>query len=262
MDGANKVIVVKIGGSTLGSHDTTLEDLIGLQKRGVLTVVVHGGGKIISQWMKRQGTLPRFVRGLRVTDETSLKVVTAVLTGLVNKELVAALIARGGRAMGLSGVDGGLLQAEFQDRELGFVGRVVAVDCTLVQQALKGGYMPVVAPVGLHRVDGSAESGCLLNINADTVAGEVAYALGATRLVFLTDVEGLADSSGRLLTRVSLRQGRDLLTSGTVKEGMLPKLEACLRAAERGARAQIVDGRQPGALVQCLEGATLGTTIE
>ena len=118
----DRPIVVKIGGSTLGSHDTTLEDLVSLQQDGVKLIVVHGGGQIINQWMEQQGSMPRFVRGLRVTDAKSLEIVTAVLTGLVNKQLVASLIGLGGKALGLSGVDGGLLEARVADRELGYVG--------------------------------------------------------------------------------------------------------------------------------------------
>ena len=261
MAAADSIIVVKIGGSTLGSEDTTLEDLVTLQRRGVKTVVVHGGGKIITQWMKRQGTIPRFVRGLRATDESSLQIVTAVLTGLVNKELVAAIMVRGGKAMGFSGVDGGLLQAEFQDPELGYVGKVVHVDPAPLQPCLAADYIPFVAPVGLHRIDGSDHSGCLLNINADTAAGEIAVALEAQRLVFLTDVEGVLDSSGRLIPRIPLRRGWGLLHSGAIKGGMLPKLEACLLAAEHHATAQIIDGRKPGALLDCLEGKVSGTII-
>ena len=164
----DKPVVVKIGGSTLGSHDTTMEDLVALQRDGVKLIVVHGGGTIISQWMERQGTIPRFVRGLRVTNGESLEIVTAVLTGLVNKQLVASLIALGGKALGLSGVDGGLLEAELADQELGYVGDITRVNPQPLLQVLEGGYIPLVAPVGLHRVDGSPYSGSLLNINGDT----------------------------------------------------------------------------------------------
>ena len=259
---ADPVIVVKIGGSTLGNQDTTLDDLVALQRRSKKVVVVHGGGKVISQWVERQGTIPRFVRGLRVTDEASLQIVTAVLTGLVNKEMVAAVIALGGRAMGLSGVDGGLLQAQFQDPELGYVGKVVHVDTAPIEGVLGGGYIPFVAPVGLHRLDGSDMGGCLLNINADIAAGEIAVALKAERLLFLTDVEGVLDNSGGLIPRVFLRQGWEMLRSGVIKGGMLPKLEACLVAAEQGVKGQVIDGRKPEALRRCLEGEISGTLVD
>ena len=254
-------IVVKVGGSTLGSHDTTLQDLAALQRQGVPVVVVHGGGSVISQWMEKQGARPRFVRGLRVTDLQSLEIVTAVLTGLVNKQLVASLTGLGARVLGLSGVDGGLLEARVADEDLGYVGEVTRVDTGPLDNALEGGYIPLVAPVGLHRVDGSAYSGALLNINGDTVAGELARAVGSGRLVFLTDVEGVMDGSGRVMRRLNARSARAMLASGVVRGGMIPKLTACLRALERVPTAQVVDGRKPGALMKSLEGSSTGTTV-
>ena len=253
--------MVKVGGSTLGSHDTTLKDVVALQQEGVKLIVVHGGGNVISRWMERQGAIPRFVRGLRVTDAQSLEVVTAVLTGLVNKQLVASLLSLGGKALGLSGVDGGLLEARVADPELGYVGEVTKVNPEPLLQALEGGYIPLVAPLGLHCMDGSTYSGSLLNINGDTAAGELAYAVDAEGLIFLTDVEGIMDSSGRVIHRLSLRNARLLLTSGVVKGGMIPKLEACLRALERVPGAEIVDGRKPGALMDCIRGVPGGTHI-
>lgn len=258
---ADKPVVVKIGGSTLGSHDTTLEDVVALQKDGVKLVVVHGGGNIISQWMERQGTVPRFVRGLRVTDKQSLEIATAVLTGLVNKQLVASLLALGGRAIGLSGVDGGLLEAEAIDQELGYVGSVTRVNPEPLTMALENGYIPLVAPLGVHRADGTALSGCLLNINGDTAAGELAHALSGERLIFLTDVEGIMDGSGRVIPRLNLRTARVLLGSGVVRGGMIPKLEASLRALEQVAVTNIVDGRRPGVLMECIRGTVTGTQI-
>ena len=135
-------IVVKIGGSTLGSHDTTLKDLVTLQNQGVDVVVVHGGGNVISQWMQRQGIPPQFVNGLRVTDEASLEIVVAVLTGLVNKELVAQMHELGGRAIGISGIDGGLLEARVANPELGFVGEIATVNSGPITALLGGGYPP------------------------------------------------------------------------------------------------------------------------
>jgi acetylglutamate kinase len=255
------IVVVKIGGSTLGSHDTTLEDLVALQRNGANLVVVHGGGSIISQWMERQGAVPRFVRGLRVTDAQSLEIVTAVLTGLVNKQLVASLISLGGSSIGISGVDGGLLEAQVADEELGYVGDVTKVNPRPLLQALKAGYMPLVAPLGLHCVDSSPYSGSLLNINGDTVAGELALAIGAHRLIFLTDVEGVMDGSGRVIPRLNERSARLLLSSGVVRGGMIPKLSACLRALERVPMTEIVDGRVPGVLMDCLTGAHTGTQV-
>ena len=254
-------IVVKIGGSTLGDHDTTLADLVTLQRRGVSPVVVHGGGKVISDWMVRQRVRPRFIRGLRVTDRASLDIVTAVLTGLVNKSLVASISALGGRAIGLSGADGGMLTAEVQDPELGLVGRIVDVNREPIDAVLGLGCIPVIAPVSLDASASSGEGTGLLNVNADTVAGEVAAALGASRLLFLTDVPGVLDSSRRLIPRLTARQARGLMRSRIVAGGMVPKLEACLTAVESESVAQIVDGRSSHALLGSLSGEVVGTRI-
>lgn len=254
-------IVVKIGGSTLGSHDTTLEDLVALQKEGINPVVVHGGGKTITEWMEKQGVRPQFVRGLRVTDAPSLEIVVAVLTGLINKTLVASVLARGGMAIGVSGVDGGMLQARVLDPQLGLVGGVVAVNTAPIKAVLDAGCIPIIAPVAVHCADGSGQAGTLLNVNADTAAGEIAAALGAARLVFLTDVEGVLDSSKRLIPRLTQRQAEDLMHSNVVGGGMVPKLEACLTALRRGSISQIVDGRKPGALRDSIAGRALGTRI-
>lgn len=248
-------VVVKIGGSMLGQHDTTLDDLVDLQRREVPVVVVHGGGKTISDWQKRQQLETRFVDGLRVTDAESLSVAVAVLAGVVNKELVASIAARGGRALGLSGADGGLIQARVRDPRLGFVGEVERVDCRLLDAALAAGYLPLVSPIGL------GPAGQLLNINGDTVAGEMAVALGAHTLVFLTDVPGIVGKEGRVLERLDVAEARELQTNGIVSGGMIPKVKACLRALTSVGAAQIVDGRLPHALIECLDGRARGTTI-
>lgn len=254
-------IVVKIGGSTLGSHDTSLKDLVTLQQQGREVVVVHGGGPVISQWMQRQGIPPRFVNGLRVTDAASLDIVVAVLTGLVNKELAGRLHRLGGRALGLSGLDDGLLQARIANPELGYVGEITRVNPEPLRLALAGGYMPLLAPLAMQELDGTEHAGGPLNINGDTVAGELAWALGAERLIFLTDVPGVMDGNGRVLARLDRRRARLLLGSEVVKGGMIPKLEACLRALEQSAAADIVDGREPGALLECVAGQGRGTRL-
>ncbi len=254
-------VVVKIGGSTLGSHDTSLKDLVTLQRQGVRLVVVHGGGNVISQWMRRQGIPPQFVNGLRVTDAPSLEIVVAVLTGLVNKELVGLLHHLGGKAIGISGVDGGMLEARIVQPELGYVGEVTHVNPEPVQAILDLGYIPMVAPLAIHCQDGADRAGGSLNINGDTVAGELAHALGAERLVFLTDVPGIMDVNGRVIPRLDRQRAQMLLQSGVVRGGMIPKLAACLRALERIAVADIIDGRQPEALLGCLEGRVSGTRI-
>ncbi len=254
-------VVVKIGGSTLGSHDTSLKDLVTLQNEGVALVVVHGGGPVISQWMQRQGILPRFVGGLRVTDAASLEIVVAVLTGLINKMLVSTLQQLGGRSIGISGIDGGLLEARVADPDLGYVGQITRVNDAPIRALLEAGYIPMVAPVAAHCRDSPDHAGGPLNINGDTVAGELAFALGAHRLVFLTDVEGVMDGSNRVVRRLDRRRAEMLLRSGVVRGGMIPKLESCARALERSSVANIVDGRRPDALLDCLNGRSTGTTI-
>ncbi len=254
-------IVVKIGGSTLGSHDTSLKDLVSLQQNGSDVVVVHGGGNVISQWMQKQGIPPRFVDGLRVTDAPSLEIVVAVLTGLINKELVSSVQQFGGRAIGISGIDGGLLEARIAKPELGYVGEIERINSAPLETILASGYIPMVAPLAAHCRDGSEHSGSPLNINSDTVAGELAHALGAQRLIFLTDVEGIMDGGNRVIRRLDRRRAKMLFQSGVVRGGMIPKLAACLRALERSPVANIVDGRQPDALLSCLQGSSVGTTI-
>ncbi|MFH1484692.1 MAG: acetylglutamate kinase [Chloroflexota bacterium] len=248
-------IVVKIGGSTLGSHDTTLEDLVALQKQGKAVVVVHGGGKAISEWLDRVGVPTRFVRGLRVTDADSLKVVVGVLAGVVNKDLVAAIRKLGGQAMGLAGVDGGLIQAKVQGPDLGLVGEITGVDYGVLNHLLDAGYIAVIAPIGLDKELGA------LNINADTVAGEVAAVMGAEQLVFLTDVEGVCEKSGKVIETLSAERARELIASGIAGGGMIPKIEACLRGLASASAALIIDGRHPHALVAAVEGRGGGTTI-
>ena len=257
----SRPIVVKIGGSTLGSHDTSLKDLVRLQQEGREVVVVHGGGNVISQWMQRQGLAPRFVGGLRVTDAPSLEIVVAVLTGLINKELVSLMHEFGGRSVGLSGIDGSMVEAKIGDPELGFVGEVTTVNVELIRSVLDSGYIPVIAPLGVHVRDGSENAGSPLNINGDTVAGELAYALEAEQLVFLTDVAGVMDGGGRVIRRLDRRRADILSNSGVIQGGMIPKLSACLRALERSPVANIIDGRQPDALLECVRGNSTGTTI-
>ena len=259
---SNKTIVVKIGGSTLGSHDTTLDDLVALQKKGVLPVVVHGGGNKITEWLKKIGIATTFVRGMRVTDAATLEVVIAVLAGLVNKELVAEIMSKGGKAMGLSGVDGGLIQAKVENPELGYVGQVVKVNAEPVKAVLSAGYIPVIAPSGLRLAGGDSDPVTLLNINGDVVASEIAGALKADRLIFLTDVPGVRDGEGKFLARLSAAEARKMIASGVIAGGMIPKVEACLNALSRVPSTQIIDGRSAGALLSAIEKENIGTRIE
>ena len=258
-----RIIVVKIGGSTLGNHDTTLEDLVELQKQGKSLVVVHGGAKVTSEWLARLGIPTSFINGLRVTDAETLKVVAAALGGLVNKELVVAIQALGGKAVSLSGCDGNLLWASIKSPELGYAGEVVAVDPSPLKLLLNAGYMPVVAPVSYGSVEGRT---MLLNVNGDTAAGEIAAALAAEKLVFLTDVDGIHDGSGKVIPRLNLAEAKNMLASGVASGGMVPKMEASLIALTTTQVVRIIDGKISHALLyeitgQARQTESRGTTI-
>lgn len=256
-DGGGRPVVVKIGGSTLGAHDTSLRDIAEARRRGEAIVIVHGGGATVSGWLQRAGLEARFVRGLRVTDAAALEVVVAVLAGLLNKQLVAQLSSLGAPAIGLSGADSMLLQARRYDEELGYVGTIVRVNPYAIEELLRLGYLPVIAPVAIEAEGG----GQLLNTNADTAAGEIAAALKASRLVFLTDVEGVLDDNKSLLPRLSAEEARSLIELGVAGGGMIPKLEAALRAAAAGCATSIIDGTQAGALRRVLAGDDVGTGV-
>lgn len=264
-DISGKVIVIKIGGSTLGEGDSTVPDVIDLWQRGAKPVVVHGGGKVISNWVAKQGIQPAFVRGLRKTDRATLDVAVAVLAGLVNSELVAEFDANGAEAVGLSGVSGGMLKAEVMDNDLGYVGRIVETNVKPVTTLLNAGIIPVIAPVALHAnpPEDSPESSeaRILNINADTSAGHIARALGADRLIFQTDVSGVLDATRRLIPRMTKRQAYDLIAGGIARGGMIPKIEACADALETVSSGHIIDGREAGALLRCCAGEDVGTRI-
>lgn len=247
--------VIKIGGSTLGAEDTTLEDVVALQRAGERVVVVHGGGAMITDWLEKMQVPSEFVEGLRSTSAEALDVVVAVLRGVINAQLVGQLGARGGRAIGLCGVDGGLVEAQRYDPRLGYVGQVTGVDGAFLNSLLDADVVPVIAPIGLERPSQP------LNINADTVAGEVARAIGAAQLVFLTDVDGLLDASGHVLASISATQAEALRAAGTIAGGMIPKVEACFRAVEGGGVAIIANGRAPGTLHRIVSGERLGTRI-
>lgn len=257
----NKVLVIKIGGSTLGSHDTTLEDLVDLQRRGQPVVVVHGGGKVINDWLAKQGVPAKFVRGERVTDRATLDVAVAVLAGLVNKELVGAIYQLGGKAIGISGVDGGLVQSKITNAELGYVGAVTGVDVAPLIALIEAGFVPVVATVCLNATAAPGEA-LVLNVNADTVAGDIAAVLKADRLVFLTDVDGIHDRAGKVIPHLTVDGANALVESGVASGGMIPKVKACVTAAKAKSAACIIDGRQPHALLAVLAGKVSGTIIE
>ncbi len=253
--GSQRPIVIKIGGSTLGAHDTSLRDCVELYQQGRRVVLVHGGGAIVSEWLARPGTPSEFVGGLRKTTEESREVVVAVLAGLINKSLVQQLAALGVRAVGLSGADGGMVQSPMNEQGLGFVGDAPVCDPRALRAVLAAGFLPIVAPIGLTP-DGSA----LLNINADSVAGAIAAAAEAEQLIILSDVPGILDGRGTLIEELDGKQADQLCAEGTIDGGMLPKVAACQAAAAAGAEARIVDGRVTGAIPAALAGE-LGTRV-
>lgn len=241
-----KTVVVKMGGSALSSEHTVLQDIIWLKNLQVNVVLVHGGGDDISNWLKRIGKDSKTVKGLRVTDEETMEVVKMVLVGKVQQELVAAVNGLGGEAVGISGLDGKLFECERYTGEgdLGLVGRIKRVNPRPVTAALNEGYIPVVTPVGL------GEGGVAYNINADLGAGELAAALRAEKLIFLTDVVGIQNKAGELISELNVAAVPELVDSGVLSGGMLPKVEAAGRALERVKRVHIIDGRVPHALVR------------
>jgi acetylglutamate kinase len=239
-----QAVVVKVGGVAIEQQkEQTLLDLVLLRYVGMQPVLVHGGGSEITAWSERLGITAKFRDGLRVTDAATIDVVKMVLTGKVNPDIVAGINRLGGQAVGMSGEDGPCIIAEQLDPELGFVGRVTQVNPEPIQALMGRGYIPVIASVGLG-YDGNA-----YNINADTVAAEMAVALGASKLILLTDVAGVLDEAGQVVTEMQREQAEAMIASGQVTGGMIPKLRACLRALEQVPQAHIVDGRQPHSLL-------------
>jgi acetylglutamate kinase len=247
--------VIKIGGSTLGAADTTFADVAAMARAGDVPVVVHGGGAEASRWLEAMGIPSRFERGLRVTDEKVLPVVVAVFAGLVNKRIVAAINAAGARAAGLSGADARLLECRLAAPELGFVGEPSTVHPEVLHALLGADIVPVVSSIGWVPGEGADQ---LVNVNADTVAGNIAAAVGARELVFLTDVDGVRGPDAAVIPRLTPAEARALIESGVVSGGMIPKVEACLHAVALGVLAQVVDGRVAGMLrVRAGAGTTL-----
>lgn len=258
----DKVIVIKIGGSTLGSEDTTLEDVVALQKQGKPVVIIHGGGKLITDWLTKLGVPTTFVKGERVTDKASLEVVNAVLSGLVNKDLVSQLNNMGGKAVGICGADGSMVQGSVVSKDMGFVGHTERIDASLIKILLKAGYIPVISPVSLYSHNRPEGAPGILNNNADIIAGEIAAAIGASRLIFLTDVPGILDKQGKMFNELSVGEAEDLIASGVAGGGMIPKVRACITAVATTGSACIIDGRKPHALTRDLEGPTSGTVVK
>ena len=256
-----KSIVIKIGGSTFGKNETTVEDLVALQKRNIRVVVVHGGGNTITEWLNRLNISTSFVRGLRVTDRESLKVVVAILAGLVNKELVSTIWQLGGKAIGLSGADGGLIMAKNKTPDLGYTGEQLHVDTSILRILLEAGYMPVIAPISLGRLENADNDIPLLNVNGDTAAGQIAASLEADKLIFLTNVPGIYDHSNQLIEKLSPASAKELIASGIANGGMDAKIESCLIAVNSVGATRIVDGRIPHILIKEIDGTGHGTTI-
>jgi acetylglutamate kinase len=248
---AGRTVVIKYGGAAMKDSslkDKVIRDIVFLASVGVRPVVVHGGGPEINSWLDKLGIEPQFKDGLRVTDAPTMDVVEMVLVGRVNKELVALINQAGGLAVGLCGKDANLITARPVDQEgIGFVGEVSSVNGRLVESLVKSGYIPVISSVA------SDETGQAYNINADTVAGEIAAALGAEKLILLTDTPGILrdyQDPSTLLTRLNIQQARDLIAQGIVGGGMIPKVNCCVRSLAQGVRAaHILDGRLPHALL-------------
>lgn len=240
-------LAIKIGGSTLGSADTTFRDIAQLAKSGDIPVVVHGGGSEASRWLEAMQIPSRFERGLRVTDEPVLPVVVAVFAGLVNKRIVAAINAAGAPAAGISGADGRLLRCTIAAPDLGFVGEPESVDPRVIHALCDAGIVPVISSIGY--VPGEATDQ-LVNVNADVIAGAIAAAVGARQLLFLTDVEGVRGPDGVVVAHMDAARARALIADGTIAGGMIPKVETCLLAASAGIPVRILDGRQPGAIAE------------
>ncbi len=262
MDGqTKKLVVIKLGGSIINSKDSAVQDIVRLSKAGYRIILVHGGAKMVTQWLAEQGIKAEFYQGERITDAKALSVVTAVLAGLANKETTAALIQAGLKAAGISGVDGSLIEGKVRDPKLGYLGDVVKVNPQILESLLDGGFIPVVSPVSLNSNGRGTDDPPLVNINGDTVAGEIASAMRAERLVFLTDVDGIKDSSGNIFHDVSVKGLEDLLLTGVAYGGMIPKLKACARATGSGVVCRIIDGRRAGAAFDAVESDAAGTTI-
>ena len=258
-----KIIVVKYGGNAMVSdqlRQQVMEDIVLLSLVGVRVVLVHGGGPEISDLMKRVGKKPEFVDGLRVTDEETIDIVQMVLAGKVNKTLVKLLEMKGGKAMGISGMDGSLIQARMRNKQLGYVGNITGVNIQPVMDLLEKGYIPVVSTLGCD------EEGNTYNINGDTAAACIAGALGAERLIMMTDIAGVLrdkNDPSTLIPRLTIREAVELFEQNVIAGGMIPKVECCIDAIHRGVGSAIImDGRVPHSiLMEILTDEGAGTMV-
>lgn len=248
-----KTFVIKYGGSAMADEElkaSFAQDMVLLKYVGINPVVVHGGGPQINEVLQKMGTPTQFVRGMRVTDQETMDIVEMVLAGKINKEIVSLINRHGGMAVGLSGKDGGLIQARKMSVtvasngeppeiiDIGLVGEIVGINPMVINTLDENKFIPVIAPVG------AGEHGETYNINADLVAGQLAEALGAEKLILLTDVDGVKDKKGGLLSTLKINQARKLIQEGVVAEGMIPKVECCIEALKGGVgKTHIIDGR-------------------
>jgi acetylglutamate kinase len=247
----SKTLVIKYGGAAMNAADPGMSfatDVTLMRYIGMRPVIVHGGGPQIGRMLERVGKKSTFIEGMRVTDDETMEIVEMVLGGPVNSEIVQNISRAGGRAVGLTGKDCGFIQVRKLlgqgGVDLGRVGVPEHVDAALLTSLTEAGYMPVVAPVGTD------ESGVTYNINADVVAGAIADALRAEKLILLTDVEGVLDADGKLIAQLDAKEARAAIAAGIIRGGMIPKVECCLSAIERGVTsAHIIDGRIPHALL-------------
>jgi acetylglutamate kinase len=264
---AGKTVVVKYGGNAMTDDNlkrSVAEDLVLLHYVGIKVVAVHGGGPAINSMMDRLGLEPQFIAGLRVTDEQTMQIAQMVLVGQINQELVSLINAAGGKAVGLSGKDANLIRCkkiQHPAGDLGFVGDIVSVDCSVIRTLTDAGYIVVISSIGV------GDEGESYNINADTAAGVLAGALNAEKLVTLSDVRGIlrdVRDESSLISRLSLSEARELMNSDIISKGMIPKLESCVVALEKGVRrAHMIDGRVPHAiLMELFTDEGIGTMIE
>ena len=258
-----KIIVVKYGGNAMVNDDLrqqVMEDIVLLWLVGVRVVLVHGGGPEISDLMTRLGKKPEFVDGLRVTDQETVDIVQMVLAGKVNKTLVKLLGKRGGKSMGISGMDGGLIKAKMRNPDLGYVGSIVSVNIQPVMDLLEKGYIPVISTLGCD------EEGNTYNINGDTAAAYIAGALGAERLIMMTDIAGVLrdkDDPSTLIPELTINDAVKLFEKKVIAGGMIPKIECCIDAIHRGVESVIImDGRVPHSiLMELLTDEGAGTMV-
>jgi acetylglutamate kinase len=248
---AGRIIVVKYGGAAMKEESLcqkVMRDIVFMSSVGIRPVIVHGGGPEINTWLSKLNILPQFIDGLRVTDAATMEVVEMVLVGRVNKQIVESINLEGGSAVGLCGKDGNLIRARPQGNEaIGFVGEVSSINTKVLETLLAAGHIPVVSSVAAD------ETGQAYNINADTVAGELAAALSAEKLILLTDIAGIMENykdPTSLIRSLSIQQARELIGDGIVSGGMIPKVQCCVRSLAQGVRtAHIVDGRVPHSLL-------------